>query len=262
MCEPRHFTVDYSINPWMKIGSVNKKEAYREWLELLEVFGKLGIEVEVIEQVEGLPDMVFAADQGIVKGDEIIISNFRYEQRQKEVHYYKKWFEKKQLKIRTLPEGVCFEGGGDSVWFGGKLLVGIGFRGGAKGIKEIRGIWGDTEVISLRLINPYFYHLDTCLFVLNQKTVFYYPDAFSPTAKRKLAQLVPNLIPIEKKEAFNFSANSVVTDHHVVLQEGNRRMMAELEGLGYKAMETSVDEFIKAGGGVHCLTGVVNETSK
>lgn len=258
MCEPKYFQVDYSINPWMKVGSVNKKKAYQQWLELLRVLRDLGVMVDVIEQEKGLPDMVFSADQGIIKGDEILLGNFRFPQRKMENEIYKNWFEKQNLKIRNLPKNICFEGGGESVWFGGRLFVGFGFRGDLGAIREIRKSWG-IEVIPLKLINPYFYHLDTALFVLNKEIVFYYPNAFSEKSQVTLKKIVPNLISIEKKEAFNFAANSLVTDHHAVIQEGNRRTKKGIEGQGYRVIEINVSEFMKAGGGIHCLTSILEE---
>lgn len=257
MCEPKYFEVNYAINPWMKIGSVDKKRAYKQWLELLGIYGKLGIKVDIIEQKENLPDMVFAADQGLFYRKNILLSNFRYPQRREEKKYYKQWFEKNDFKIETLPERVFFEGG-DSVWFGDKLLVGVGFRGNLEGVRGIGEIWG-IRGIPLGLINPYFFHLDMCLFVLNKETIIYYPEAFSEVSRKKLKKLVPNLIPLEKKEAFNFAANSLVTDHHAVIQEGNRGVKKEIEGQGYLIIETDVSEFMKAGGGIHCLTGVIEE---
>ena len=101
--------------------------------------------------------------------------------------------------------------------------------------------------------------MDTALFVLNNETVFYYPDAFSEKSRNVLKKNVPNLIPIEKKEAFNFAANSLVTDHHVVLQKGNLGVLGMLGRLGYTGVETDVSEFMKAGGGIHCLTNVLFE---
>ena len=259
MCEPIHFEVSYKINPWMQIGSVNKKQAYKQWQDLLKTYEDLKIETEIIKQEKGLPDMVFSADQGIIKGRDMLLSNFRYEQRQKETDVYLKWFETEGYLVNKLPENVSFEGGGESLWFGNKLLVGTGFRGRPEIGQNIKEIWPEVEIISLQLINPYFYHLDTCLFVLNRETIFYYPLAFSDLSQAVLKEITPNLIPISKKEAFNFAANSTVTDHHVIIQKGNLGVLRELRRLGYAGVETDVSEFIKAGGGIHCLTFVLTE---
>lgn len=259
MCEPSHFEVSYKINPWMQIGSVNKKLAGKQWQDLVKIYEDLKIEVEIVEQKKGLPDMVFTADQGIIKGQNLLLSNFRYEQRQKETDTYSKWFEEKGYLVNRLPENVSFEGGGESLWFGNKLLVGTGFRGRPEISRNIKEIWPEVEIISLQLIDPYFYHLDTCLFVLNRETIFYYPSAFSDLSQIVLKQITPNLIEISKKEACNFAANSTVTDHHVVMQKGNLEFLGELGRLGYVGVETDVSEFMKAGGGIHCLTSILAE---
>jgi len=259
MCEPKFYEINYVINPWMKIGSVNKKGAFKQWENLLNIYQKLGIKVEVIEPKKELPDMVFTADQGIVYKDEVLLSSFCYWQRRKENQVFEKWFEKSSYKIRRLPGDLCFEGNGDCLWFGKKLLMGFGFRTQQENVDKIKKVWEKIEVLPLQLINPYFYHLDTCLFVLNDQTIFYYPEAFSKTSEQLLKKIVPNLIKLEKKEAFNFAANSVVTDHQIICQGKNFRFVKEVERLGYKTKEIDISEFNKSGGGIHCLTGVLEE---
>lgn len=258
MCEPRFFQVQYEINPWMKIGSIDPKKAFKQWEELYKTYLKMGIAVDLIEPQSHLPDMVFSADQGLVKKKTVIISNFHYPQRRKEAVFYENWYKNNSFDIRKISENLFFEGSGESLWWGEKLFVGKGFRN-SEGIelklKEALGV----EAVALELINPYFYHLDTCLFPLNKDTVFYYPEAFSSQSLETLKKIVPDLIPIEKKEAFNFAANSILTDHHVVTEAGNPRFKGKLKAYGYEIVEVDVSEFFKAGGGIHCLTGVVAE---
>ena len=136
MCRPTHFTVEYAINPWMKPGTVDKKKALQQWETLIEQLQSQEVKVEIIDQVKGLPDMVFAADQGITMKDKVLLSRFRYSQRQKETFEYKKWFKNHQYeivemgnrKLEILNYELSFEGGGESVFLGDKLVIGTGFR--------------------------------------------------------------------------------------------------------------------------------------
>jgi N-dimethylarginine dimethylaminohydrolase len=194
----------------------------------------------------------------LVKGKKLIISNFVYLQRKKEITFYENWYRENDFEIKKIPENLFFEGAGESLWWEEKLFVGNGLRNSA-GIDKIIKEALRVEVIALRLVNPRFYHLDTCLFPLNRETVFYYPEALASESIKTLKKIVPDLIPIEKKEAYNFAANSVVTDHHAVIQRGNPALRKKLTAYNYKAVEVDVSEFFKAGGGVHCLTGVVAE---
>src|SRR5450631_2436007 len=91
LCRPTYFVVDYIINPHMQPYSVDQAKAMAQWEALVAVLKQLGIHVEIIEQEPDVPDMVFATDQGIVRGGEILLANFRYSQRKKERHYYREW---------------------------------------------------------------------------------------------------------------------------------------------------------------------------
>lgn len=65
MCEPLYYDVMYKINPWMG-GVVDRKLAYEQWTNLKNAVESCGVEVKVVKQVEGLPDMVFICDSGLV----------------------------------------------------------------------------------------------------------------------------------------------------------------------------------------------------
>lgn len=259
LCSPTHFTVSYTINPWMKPGTVDKNRAVRQWHQLVEVYETLGAKVAVIDQQEGLPDMVFAADQGVIVDNTVIASNFRYQQRQGEQEAYRWWFKKQRYNIEVLPKDAIFEGHGECLFFQDYLFVGVGFRANKQACGYLQELL-NMPVIALELVHPAFYHLDTCLFILNETTAFYYPKAFSFSSRKLLKKYIPQLLPFSDEEAHSFAANSVVTDHHVVLPKGIPTFEDKLITYGYTPVEVEVSEFLKAGGGMHCLTGILEET--
>lgn len=259
MCKPTYFdTLDYSINPWMKPGTINGAKAMQEWQNLVKAYQSQNIEVEIINQQKGVPDMVFATDQGIVKDKTVLLSRFWCEERKDESKYYEDWFEKNGYTIKHLPKGAYLEGNGDSFFWHDKLLVGVGYRADEQTCTSISKLL-DIEGVPIQIIDPKFYHLDVGFLPLNQETAFYYPQAFSEESREVLKQLVPNLIELTPDEANNFAANSVVTDHHVVHQAGNPTFKKKLEDLGYTSVEVEMGEFMKSGGGPHCLTNVLEE---
>ena len=138
------------------------------------------------------------------------------------------------------------------------LFVGTGFRTLPLTVRKLKRLL-NIKIIELILMHPRFYHLDTCFFPLNNDTAFYYPYAFSPGSQKKLQELIPNLIEFSDVEVNHFASNSVVTDHHVVMQKGIVSFKEKIRKLGYEAVEVDVSEFIKAGGGIHCLTQVLKE---
>jgi N-dimethylarginine dimethylaminohydrolase len=255
MCRPTYYQVEYQINPWMKVGSVDQTIALQQWQKLVRLYQSLGAKVDIIDQQPGSPDMVFAADQAIVCGkSRLLLSSFRYQERRAETVYYQAWYAQHGYDIITLPPDIYLEGGGETQTWRNYLFIGTGFRA-SKSIARVIQQLIDKEVMSLELVDDRFYHLDTCLFVLDDQTVFYYPPAFSKNSVTTLKQLVPQLIEFNLEDVLQFAPNSVVVDSTVVIQTGNEAFANAVLGLGYTPRFIDVGEFIKAGGGAHCLTG-------
>ncbi len=251
MCEPTYFRVDYVINPWMKPGSVDQPKALQQWTTLKETYESLGVEVEVISQRKDLPDMVFAADQGVVRNKKILLSNFSYKERQGETQVYAHWFATHGYQIQHLEQSSCE--GGELLGVEGKYFLGTGFRAQSCCVPQLSA-WLSTPVTELDLIDSRFYHLDTCFFPLNASTVFYYPAAFSPQALKKIPELFRNAIEFSEEEVLGFCANSVRVGKHVLTQKGVSSFEKKLEKLGYTVHALDMSEFVKSGGGIHCLT--------
>lgn len=119
----------------------------------------------------------------------------------------------------------------------------------------ICGLW---RKLRLKLVNERFYHLDTCLFILNERVAFYYPPAFDRASIDWLRANVAELVVVFREEAENFALNSFVHDQVVFMQKGNPETQKKLKEFGYQVVEVDVTEFMKAGGGIHCLTQVVS----
>jgi len=258
MCKPLYFdALDYVINPWMHPGTINKKQAMQQWNKLVDTYKEQGISVEIIKQEMGSPDMVFATDQGIVQGKNVLLSRFWCNERKDETTYYKKWFVENGYKIQYLPDDIYFEGNGDSYMWNGKLLIGVGYRANKKTCDTVSKLL-QIEVIPLEIVDPKFYHLDVGFFPLNNDTAFYYPPAFSKQSRGVLKKLVPHLIELTDEEANGFCANSIVTDHQVIHQKDNPTFAKKLTALGYSSIEVDCGEFMKSGGGIHCLTNILS----
>lgn len=259
VCKPLHYdSIDYVINPWMHTGKVDKQKALTQWNTLISVYKSLGITVAIINQKKGNPDMVFATDQGIVHKNSVLLSRFWCSERKNESVYYERWFKENLYTITYLPENVFFEGNGDSYQWRDTLLIGTGYRADQKTCDTVGKLLNLT-VVPLELVDPLFYHLDVGFLPLNDTTAFYYPPAFSKKSREVLKKLVPNLREFSKDEAYGFCANSIVTDTHVIHQKGNPTFQKKLKELGYMSIAVDVSEFIKSGGGIHCLTNILEQ---
>ena len=71
-------------------------------------------------------------------------------------------------------------------------------------------------MISLELVDPRFYHLDTALAVLDDTTIAYYPPAFSDVSRAQLETLFPDAIVVDTADAYALGLNAVSDGRHVV----------------------------------------------
>ncbi|MBX6314637.1 MAG: amidinotransferase [Isosphaeraceae bacterium] len=254
MCPPDYYGIEYEINPWMdiRIGS-EPTESRRQWRALYETLVDLGATVELLEPVAGLPDLVFTANAGLVYGDRFLSSRFRYRVRQGETPHFERWFAAHGFRVETLPEGMYFEGAGDALFCGETLFAGYRFRSDARShlwIGEHLGI----EALPLELVDPRFYHLDTCFCPLAEGEAIYYPGAFDDYGRSVLRDRIERLIEVDGEEAVSFSCNAVVVGRTVVLNVGAPKLARALERAGYQVRPLLLSEFIKAGGSAKCLT--------
>lgn len=257
LCAPDHFQVTYAINPWMKVGGVDRATAKKQWLQLHQALQEAGVEVEVLESQPQLPDMVFATDQAVIAGKVAVMSSFTYPERQGETRYYRNWLHDHGFTTMELVQGQ-FEGG-DLMQMGSTYFLGTGFRSNALASSELSK-YLLAQVVPLELVSAEFYHLDTCFLPVNHTTAFYYPAAFSRESQQKLQLRVPHLIRFSEAQAKSFAANSLVIDRQVITPSFDQHFASTLRGLGFSPQSVNLSEFIKAGGAAHCLT-LILETS-
>ncbi len=254
MCPPDHFAIEYEINPWMnvRVGS-DAGLARQQWTALNKALESLGVSVDLIEPVRGLPDLVFTANAGLVFRDLFIVSRFRYGVRQGEAPYFESWAQSRGFEVVELPPGYNFEGAGDALFCGETLIAGYRFRSDVRSHQWIGDRLG-VEVLALELIDPRFYHLDTCFCPLAPNLALYYPGAFDEYGRSVLRDRIPHLIEVAIEEAVSFSCNAVVVGKTVLLNDGAPKLAEDLRERGFGVQLLGFSEFIKSGGSAKCLT--------
>ena len=102
MCAPRFCSVQYQINPWMTAGTfVDVGAATEQWQRLVDTYRLLGHTVELLDSDPALPDMVFAANGGIVVDGKAFSATFVYPQRAAEANHHRAWFARNGLTVST-----------------------------------------------------------------------------------------------------------------------------------------------------------------
>ncbi len=254
MCPPDYFGIEYEINPWMniRVGSDTGRSRH-QWNALVETLESLGVTVERMEPVPGLPDLVFTANAGLVYRDLFVVSRFRFAVRQHEAEHFAAWAGGHGFEVVQLPEGHHFEGAGDALFCGETLFAGYRFRSDVRSHQWVGERLG-VEVLPMELVDPRFYHLDTCFCPLAPGWAIYYPGAFDEYGRSVLRDRIPNLIEVAADEAISFSCNAVVVGKTVVLEQGASKLAETLRAAGFTTRPLEFSEFIKSGGSAKCLT--------
>ncbi|AGY57476.1 TIGR00300 family protein [Gloeobacter kilaueensis] len=258
MCAPSHYEVDYVINPWME-GNVHRssrEQAERQWQGLYQLLTSLA-QVQLVEPAPGWPDMVFTANAGLVLDRNVVLSRFFHPERQGEEPYFRSWFEKQGYVVCELPEKIAFEGAGDALFDreGRWLWAGYGFRSSLESHPYLAK-YLDSEVLSLRLVDGRFYHLDTCFCPLADGYLLYYPPAFDEISNRLIESRVhpDKRIVVGEADAVNFACNAVNVGRTVIVNQVTAGLAARLDSCGFAVRQTPLTEFLKAGGAAKCLT--------
>ena len=259
MCRPDYFTVSYRINPWMHPEDpTDTSLAVKQWEVLYKIYVDLGFDVQLIDPIEGLPDMVYAADGGFVLDNIAYGASFTYPERQPEGPAYMDWFRANGYDVRA-PENIN-EGEGDFLLVGDVLLAGMGFRSASNSHVELARIFG-REVVTLNLINPSFYHLDTAIAVLDPSpeagqaaNIAYLPSAFDEPSLAILRERYPDAVIVTEEDAAVLGLNSYSDGYNVVIASRAKDFERQLRARGYNPIGVDLSELLLGGGGVKCCT--------
>jgi N-dimethylarginine dimethylaminohydrolase len=252
MTAPTFFAVEYAINPWMDTSTaVDTHVAMNQWETLRQTYKELGHTVELVEPVAGLPDMVYAANGGLLVNGKAVVARFAYPQRAGESAAYAEWMTRHGFdpaETRHVNEGQ-----GDLLVVGSIVLGGYGFRTERQAHAEIAALVG-MPVVSLELVDPRFYHLDTALAVLDDTTIAYYPPAFSVQSRARLLDLFPDAIEVSGADASVLGLNAVSDGLNVVLPAAAKGFAEQLREAGFRPIGVDLSELLKGGGSVKCCT--------
>ncbi len=268
LCPPDYFDIVDQKNPYMSANcAVDRVKARSQWNALCSVLQQTGCDIEIIKPVQGLEDMVFAANQ-VFAGDKsgygkfVVPSRMRHESRQREVPFFVDWFRSRNYQVIELDFGSDYlEGHGDLLWHpdGSRIYAGFGFRSTRGGVQKFSDAMTKMgiDVVLLELIDPFCYHLDTCLCPLNSEAALIYPGAFSAHALETLHRCWrrPHLLTTD--EAHAFMGNGIVVNGSYITPRTSpqlERILAEEE---LRPVVVDTTEFEKSGGSCFCMKTVL-----
>lgn len=262
MCPVDYFGVFYKINPWMHPEKgVNREKAIQEWKNLVKIYEEHELPISYIDPINGLPDMVFAANGLFSLNKKAIVARFRYKERQGETEYYTNWLQQNSHQVID-PGKTIYEGEGDTFLVGSRIYQGWGFRSDKEIIDVFTKTYPDKKVVALHLINDKFYHLDTCFFPVNESRVYYYKAAFDEETQNVITNEFPDAIAVTDEEAMSFCLNSMIIGNTIITNSLAVTFAERVKKDGYDVVMTDMSEFLKSGGSVKCLTNEMWEEEK
>ncbi len=268
LCRPDHFDVVDAENPHMvhegQLQRVDADAARKQWNSLVDAYRSIGVTVDIMDAADGLPDQVFTANPVFAyprrDGSAAFIpARMRYPSRQPEVDLLDTFLQQHGATATEAPGNGRLEGGGDLLWKGTAriLLGGHGFRSDLEDLRAAASVV-DAPLIPLRLVDERFYHLDTCLCVLDDETAMWFPDAFDDASWWRLQDAFETLLEVPEAEALTFACNAHCPDgHHVVMDRANQGTAGILADAGFEPVLVDTSEFRKSGGSVYCMKQVV-----
>jgi ornithine--oxo-acid transaminase len=257
MCPPRLYDVNYVINPWMagNVHASSRARASEQWQRLYEAVSEIA-NVQLVDPQPGSPDMVFTANAGLERNGIVAISSFFHSERQGEEPHFRHWFQQAGYIVVDIPRATSFEGEGDALFSrdGSCLWAGHGPRTVLASHRALRDSW-HIRVVPLRLIDPRFYHLDTCFAPLEDGYVMYFPDAFDYLSLLRIEAFYPpeKRIVIREADAVSFACNAINVGRTIILNKISNKLSGQLEQLGFQVVQVELTEFLKAGGAAKCL---------
>jgi ornithine--oxo-acid transaminase len=257
MCPPRLYDVAYVINPWMagNLHASSLERAATQWKRLYHSLSEVA-DVELIEPQPGSPDMVFTANAGLEHKGIVVLSSFFNPERQAEEQHFRHWFHSTGYTVLDVPRETPFEGEGDALFSadGFRLWAGYGPRTTSESHHLLARAW-NIEVAPLHLIDPRFYHLDTCFAPLDGDYIMYYPAAFDAASIASIEAFYPRekRIVVTEDDAISFACNAINLGRTIILNDISRELTAQLESKGFRVVPVTLTEFLKAGGAAKCL---------
>jgi len=265
--DPAAFRIKEIMNPLMLderggLLRADPEKARLQWQGLAGTLRALGLDVEVLPSHPDLPDLCFTANPSLSLpfpegGSVFWMARMTFPARRGEVAHHRRFAERRGLPVRSMPPEVArFEGGGDGVPHPGRFLLhaGVGPRSEEAAWRALAAGHPGLDVLLYRLADPRFYHLDTALAALNERTALFVAGAFFPEGRALLEAAFADLIEVPPEEALRLAANAWCPDsRNVLLPAGCPRTEAALRVRGFRPLPLETGEFLKSGGSVYCL---------
>ncbi|MDR0218307.1 MAG: hypothetical protein LBI71_05395 [Enterobacteriaceae bacterium] len=261
MCKPDFFDIEYVINDWMDTeNKVDKVLAKKQWDYVYDRLVERGVKVKIIEPVQGLPDMTFAGDCGMIHNNKFLASNFRHPERQGERQHYIDFLKNEGVEIHSVDPEVYFEGLGDVIYWEDSIIFGFGPRSDKEAVKAIRDTYPELKVRGeLHIQDNTFFHVALAFSFIDKDTIIYYPEAFTPESRKYIENNFSRRIAVSEYDAKElFVCNNIPIGKDILLHDCTPEVENKINELGFNVVKCDMSEYLKSGGSLRCLVLKLN----
>jgi arginine deiminase len=252
-----------NFQDWLFFEAVDQERLVAQFDQLVEVYRSHGVDVVFVEgQREDLPNALFVRDLLFMATEGAILARPGHRVRRGEEKAVGATLARRGVPIlRTVAGDGTFDGASALMVDRDLAVVAVSSRTNAEGADQVAdqlARMGVSHVIRCAVpVNQI--HLDGCMNVVDRRTVVINPWQMPFDAVEELRRLDVRIIEAEVLDAvpgmgINFVA---LAPGRVVMPTGYPASRRLLERHHIEAVEVDVSEIEKAGGAMHCLTGVI-----
>jgi N-dimethylarginine dimethylaminohydrolase len=261
LASPRHLSLvpcnDVSLASIGKGEFTSPRRAEEQHQALSRTLNRLGVTVQEVPEVTGLPDLAFARDSSFMTPWGLVGTRPGAPHRRGEVDAVLAAASAFGIPVLGRIEIGRVEGGDVCLIRPGLVVIGIsGERTDRQGAQALGALFvrAGWEVIHTA-INPALLHLDTHFAMVDRDLALACVEELAAPFLKELARLRIELVPVTREEVASLGCNVLALGDRRILSSGGAPRVDQLLRLrGYEVQTVVLDEFTRCGGGVHCLT--------
>ncbi|MCW9049780.1 MAG: arginine deiminase family protein [Deltaproteobacteria bacterium] len=222
------------------------EKALEQHAQYVKALGYCGLEVKVLDCLEGYPDATFVEDVAILTPDCAIITAPGAPSRRGEVEAIKPVLNPYYSCIECIHTPGTLEGG-DLMQVGNHLYIGLSQRTNEAGARQLTAILEKYGITASTVPVVNFLHLKTAVTYVGQNHLMVAEGFALP---EELQSFKAFQVPIAELPA----ANCILINDKIMMSAGFPRTQEQLGLIGTEIVAVDISEFAKIDGGLTCLS--------
>lgn len=216
-----------------------------------------GVDCHFVPPKPGLPDLAFTRDSVLMTPWGLVELRPAEPHRRGEAAHLAATLQGLGIPSFAAVDEGRVEGGDVCILRPGLVMIGISGertdRAGARALGRIFERLGWRALYTR--VDPRYLHLDTQFTLVSDRRGIACLETLEAGFAATMADLGIALLPATPDEVDRLEANLLsLGGGRVVAPAGGTRLNRELRRLGCDVIEVEIDQFVRCGGGVHCLT--------